>query len=59
MGEPRVDVKIQAHVEVDEMRKMEAALQREIVQLRPIGAELDEIKAKEGQLLEMRTKLAG
>jgi hypothetical protein len=53
-----VDIKIEAHVQVGEMRKMEEALQREIVQLRLAGNEMAKLTAKEGELLAMRKKIA-
>jgi len=58
MSEPRVDIKIEAHVQVGELRKMEEALQREIVRMRALGAETDKLKEKEAALLAIRGKLA-
>ncbi|MFZ4774636.1 MAG: hypothetical protein ACOYM3_04690 [Terrimicrobiaceae bacterium] len=58
MADKKVDIKIQAHVEVGEMRKLEDALQREIVQLRLAGAEMDKLSAKEARLGDLRKKIA-
>ena len=48
MADPKLDIKIQAHVEIGEMRKMEDALQREIVQM-PEGSAAGPGKKQNGQ----------
>lgn len=58
MPDPKIDIKIQAHVEVGEMRKMEESIQRQIVQMRLAGAETSKLAAKEAELLAIRKKLA-
>ncbi len=58
MSESAVDIKVRAHVEIGEMRKIEDALQREIVHLRLAGNEADKLAAKEKHLGEIRQKIA-
>ena len=58
MSESAVDIKVRAHVEIGEMRKIEDALQREIVQMRLAGAEADKLAAKEKHLGEIRQRIA-
>ena len=57
MDQGNVEIKIKARVEVGEMRKMEESLQREIVQLRLAGAEVDKLAAKEKQLQDIRARI--
>ena len=59
MAEQSVNIKIAAHVQIGEMRKMEDALQREIVQMRLAGAEAEKLAAKEKSLANIRSKIAG
>ena len=57
MAEKTVDVKVRASVELNELRKMEDAIQREIVKLKHMGAELDKITAKEKELAGVRARI--
>lgn len=59
MNAATVDVKIRASVQVDEMRKIEERIQREIVQLKALGGELNTIKVKEKELADIRSKIKG
>lgn len=58
MSTNSVEVKVEARVRIEELRKMEDALQREIVQMRTLGAEAEKVAEAERKLLAVRGQLA-
>ena len=57
MSDVGVTVKISSRIEIGEMRKVEEALQRQIVRMRMAGAAATELAAKEKELIAIRSKL--